>query len=170
MRWMIFINLPKPSSHSRPWVYSTCNKLVPKAENVSGKYSVGHCQQLCRHLWADCLDRVGSFTSHNPIGLQGLLWGQRYRLVVRFIGGCGGNAQVHVIAKRWHILWQTEKGSRRFLSDISGLFPRSYAITSYWKIIFYQLLVLKYRIWGANQKLMTFEHHLQGAHSTVISR
>jgi hypothetical protein len=25
------------------------------------------------HLWADCLDIVGSLTSHNPIGLQGLL-------------------------------------------------------------------------------------------------
>jgi hypothetical protein len=24
---------------------------------------------------ADCLDNVGSLTSHNPIGLQGLLWG-----------------------------------------------------------------------------------------------
>jgi hypothetical protein len=26
-----------------------------------------------RHLWADCLDNVGSLTSHNPIGLYGLL-------------------------------------------------------------------------------------------------
>jgi hypothetical protein len=26
-----------------------------------------------RHLWADCLDNVGPLTSHNPIGLQGLL-------------------------------------------------------------------------------------------------
>jgi hypothetical protein len=29
--------------------------------------------QIYRHLWADCLDSVGSLTSHNPIGLQGLL-------------------------------------------------------------------------------------------------
>jgi hypothetical protein len=28
-----------------------------------------------RHLWADCLDNVGSLTSHNPIGLHGLLRG-----------------------------------------------------------------------------------------------
>jgi hypothetical protein len=28
-----------------------------------------------RHLWADCLDNAGSLTSHNPIGLQGLLRG-----------------------------------------------------------------------------------------------
>jgi hypothetical protein len=27
------------------------------------------------HLWVDCLDNVGSLTSHNPIGLQGLLRG-----------------------------------------------------------------------------------------------
>jgi hypothetical protein len=26
-------------------------------------------------LWADCLDNVGSLTSHNPIGLQGVLTG-----------------------------------------------------------------------------------------------
>jgi hypothetical protein len=26
-----------------------------------------------RHLWADYLENVGSLTSHNPIGLQGLL-------------------------------------------------------------------------------------------------
>jgi hypothetical protein len=29
--------------------------------------------QTYRHLWADCLDNVGSLTSHNPTGLQGLL-------------------------------------------------------------------------------------------------
>jgi hypothetical protein len=31
--------------------------------------------QPYRHLWADCLDNVGSLTSHNPIGLHGLLQG-----------------------------------------------------------------------------------------------
>jgi hypothetical protein len=29
-----------------------------------------------RHLWANCLDNVGSITSHNPIGLHCLLRGQ----------------------------------------------------------------------------------------------
>jgi hypothetical protein len=29
--------------------------------------------QPYRHLWADCLDNVGSLTSYNPIGLHGLL-------------------------------------------------------------------------------------------------
>jgi hypothetical protein len=32
-------------------------------------------KKLHRHLWADCLDNVGSLTSHNPIGLHGLLRG-----------------------------------------------------------------------------------------------
>jgi hypothetical protein len=30
---------------------------------------------ICRHLWADCLDKVGSLTSHNTIGLHSLLQG-----------------------------------------------------------------------------------------------
>jgi hypothetical protein len=34
--------------------------------------------QPYHHLWADCLDNVGSLTSHNPIGLHGLLRGQLY--------------------------------------------------------------------------------------------
>jgi hypothetical protein len=29
--------------------------------------------QPYRHLLADCLDNVGSLTSHNPTGLNGLL-------------------------------------------------------------------------------------------------
>jgi uncharacterized membrane-anchored protein len=28
-----------------------------------------------RHLWADCLENVGASTSHNPMGLHGLLQG-----------------------------------------------------------------------------------------------
>jgi hypothetical protein len=32
-------------------------------------------QTIQCHLWTDCLDNVGSLTSHNPIGLQGLLRG-----------------------------------------------------------------------------------------------
>jgi hypothetical protein len=30
------------------------------------------------NLWADCLDNVGYFPSHNPKGLQGLLRGKFY--------------------------------------------------------------------------------------------
>jgi hypothetical protein len=28
-----------------------------------------------RHLWTDCLENVGALTSHNPMGLHGLLQG-----------------------------------------------------------------------------------------------
>jgi hypothetical protein len=35
----------------------------------------GDSWQPYRHLWADCLDNVESLTSHNPIGLHGLLQG-----------------------------------------------------------------------------------------------
>jgi hypothetical protein len=45
------LNLPNPSGRTRPW----------------------GCQPY-RYLWADCLDNVGSLTSRNLIGLQGLLW------------------------------------------------------------------------------------------------
>jgi hypothetical protein len=31
-----------------------------------------------RQLWADCLDNVGASTSHNPMGLEGLLQGYCY--------------------------------------------------------------------------------------------
>jgi hypothetical protein len=34
-----------------------------------------------RHLWADCLENVGSSTSHSPIGLHGLLKGHLYFLL-----------------------------------------------------------------------------------------
>jgi hypothetical protein len=37
---------------------------------ISSNYLPVQCQ-----LWADCLDNVGSLTSHNPIGLHGLLQG-----------------------------------------------------------------------------------------------
>jgi hypothetical protein len=34
------------------------------------------------HLWADCLDNMWSLTSHNPIGLYGLLRGQLYFFIL----------------------------------------------------------------------------------------
>jgi hypothetical protein len=61
-----------------PGVHSASNKWVPEAKNnVSGEYSAAGALgwQTYRRLSADCLDNVGSLTSHNPIGLQGLLWG-----------------------------------------------------------------------------------------------
>jgi hypothetical protein len=44
---------------------------------VSGEQSAAGVWDCLSHryLWADCLDNVGSSTSHNPIGLHGLLRG-----------------------------------------------------------------------------------------------
>jgi hypothetical protein len=35
-----------------------------------------------RHLWADCLENVGAWTSHNPMDLHGLLRARFYRSVI----------------------------------------------------------------------------------------
>jgi hypothetical protein len=42
-------------------------------------YRDGFTEPRC-HLWADCIDNVGPSTSHNPMGLQGLLQRQLYFL------------------------------------------------------------------------------------------
>jgi hypothetical protein len=39
--------------------------------------------QPCRHLWADCLDNVGSLTSYNSIGPRGL-WRRQLFYIIRF--------------------------------------------------------------------------------------
>jgi hypothetical protein len=46
----------------------TIGQPVPKADNLTGIY-----------IWADCLENVGASTSHNPIGLHGLLQGELCR-------------------------------------------------------------------------------------------
>jgi hypothetical protein len=50
-------------------------RWVKQENNVSGEQSAASALgfQLCCHLWADCLYNVGTLTSHNPIGLDGLL-------------------------------------------------------------------------------------------------
>jgi hypothetical protein len=40
-----------------------------------GKGRPARKAQPHRHLWADCLENVGASTSHNPVGLRGLLQG-----------------------------------------------------------------------------------------------
>jgi hypothetical protein len=75
----IYLILP---SALDPGVYSASNRneYQKQKTNVSGGWSVAGEQdwQPCCHLWADCLDNTGSLTSHNHIGLQGLLWGRLY--------------------------------------------------------------------------------------------
>jgi hypothetical protein len=65
-----FPNIPQPSSHTRPWVYSVSNRN--KYQNIFLGIMHSRSVRLTRD---DCLDNVGSSTSHNPIGLHGLLRG-----------------------------------------------------------------------------------------------
>jgi hypothetical protein len=46
-----------------------------KSSWVGGKTRLAHKSDNLSHLWADCPDNVGSSTSHNSIGLHGLLQG-----------------------------------------------------------------------------------------------
>jgi hypothetical protein len=60
------LNLPNPSSCTRPWGFS-----ASKSSECRGKKCFrGVKRGQHHHLWADCLGSVGSSTSHNPIGLQ----------------------------------------------------------------------------------------------------
>jgi hypothetical protein len=74
MRWIFFFNLPIPSS--RTMALGSTQPLgifVERKEQPARK-----AWQPYRHLWADCLDNVGSSTSHNPMGLHSLLQGELY--------------------------------------------------------------------------------------------
>jgi hypothetical protein len=37
------------------------------------------------HLWADCLEKMGTSTSHNPMGIYGLLQGYHYLTLHQFV-------------------------------------------------------------------------------------
>jgi hypothetical protein len=75
VRWMIFsiyLILPRLD-------HSVCNRNEYQKQKIiylgSRARPVRRADKPCRYLWADCLDNVGSLTSHNPIGLHGLLCG-----------------------------------------------------------------------------------------------
>jgi hypothetical protein len=66
-----FINFPNRSGSTRPWdSLSHWMKWIPERQiyNVSGENSADGMWgwQPYRHLWADCLDTVGSSTTQNP--------------------------------------------------------------------------------------------------------
>jgi hypothetical protein len=44
--------------------------------------------QIYHHLWADCLENVGASTSHNRMGVHGLLQGQHYHCIGLFLKVC----------------------------------------------------------------------------------
>jgi hypothetical protein len=51
----------------------TLGSTQPLTEMSTTNLPVGGDWQPYRHLWDDCLENVGASTSHNPIGLHGLL-------------------------------------------------------------------------------------------------
>jgi hypothetical protein len=75
-----------PQLYSRGWVDAvpdpvllrksgSTGNITRASGSVSRNYTTKLGTQLNGyiHLWADCLYNVGSLTSHNPIGLHGLL-------------------------------------------------------------------------------------------------
>jgi hypothetical protein len=56
---------------------SNSNEYQKQKSTITGEQSAAGVWgwQPYSHLWADCLHNVGSLTSHNPIGLHGLLQG-----------------------------------------------------------------------------------------------
>jgi hypothetical protein len=73
---MISFSVPNPAGLGTG-VYSASNRNEYQEEKnyVSEKQSAAVAEkwQLYRHLWADCLDNVGSLTPHSPTYFHGLL-------------------------------------------------------------------------------------------------
>jgi hypothetical protein len=65
MRTLNSFNLSNPSSRSM---------ALGMTQSLGRATDTWSWQPYC-HLWSDCLDNVGSFTSHNPIGFHCLLRG-----------------------------------------------------------------------------------------------
>jgi hypothetical protein len=62
-----FFNLPNPFI-----------RTVAMGSTQRNEYQESSCEwgiQPHRHLWANCLENVTASTSHNPMGLHGLLQG-----------------------------------------------------------------------------------------------
>jgi hypothetical protein len=95
--------------------------------------------RIRRHHWADYLENVGTSTSHNPVGLRGLLQGYLYHAFIyndtRSISNCmalGGRAisewwiskDVRCIGRSliWDILLAWTKGNRDVTQDIRSIF------------------------------------------------
>jgi hypothetical protein len=75
--WFLSIYLILPVALG-PEVYSAYNRSDdPKQKYVYVEYSGGRRVRLktYRHLWADCLNNVGSLTSDNSTGLHSVLRG-----------------------------------------------------------------------------------------------
>jgi hypothetical protein len=72
-----FFNWPNPSSRimalgSTQFLTEMSTRNLPGGKRLPAR-KVDNLSAIC--LWADCLENVGASTSHNPIGLHGLLQG-----------------------------------------------------------------------------------------------
>jgi hypothetical protein len=67
-----FLNWPNPSSRTMA-LGSTQPLTEMSTENLPG--DKGRSARGADNLTADCLENVGASTSHNPMGLHGLLQG-----------------------------------------------------------------------------------------------
>jgi hypothetical protein len=63
----------QPDRKAKLYVYGALTEVstrnLPGGKGLPGEWG----WQPHRHLWADCLENVGSSMSHNPMGLHGLL-------------------------------------------------------------------------------------------------
>jgi hypothetical protein len=71
-----FFSIPDPSSRNVVVGFTQPVTEISTRNIPGGKSEVGTWDsQPHRHLWADCLENVGSSMSHSSIGLHGLLQG-----------------------------------------------------------------------------------------------
>jgi hypothetical protein len=70
----VYLILPAALDPGICWT-SDSNEYQRKIKNVYGEQSADGMWgwQLHHHMWADCLDNVGSSRSHKPRGLEGML-------------------------------------------------------------------------------------------------
>jgi hypothetical protein len=75
--WGEFLNLPNPSGRTTPWgllsLYQKCVLNLKIIMFLGSKVRRVRRADSLTAIWADCLDNVGSLTSRNSIGIQGLL-------------------------------------------------------------------------------------------------
>jgi hypothetical protein len=95
-----------------------------------------------RHLWADCQGSVGPLTSHNPMGLHGLLQGQLYFTLLYHTEHpnalCGQNAEFWYVracgayrttlynfqrlTQCWLNVWSANSQTEQFCIKITSFF------------------------------------------------
>jgi hypothetical protein len=77
LKW-IYFSLPNTSSHGIALGSTRPLNRHEFQESPGWGGKGGLRVRLTSRLWADCLDNVGTSTSHNPMGLHGLSQGQVY--------------------------------------------------------------------------------------------